>query len=188
MKSLVILFSLIVILPGCKESSFTPGLIPGPALNTAKYRLEDVTFLAGTYGRGLRLMGVSSQDVHTDGTSDTWQYRFVDAALPPTSFWFHADASGVEFDSTSATGVGVAAVTHAWSNSDWAMFIAESAGGLQFRTDHPRCSINASLGEPVVPAPTTFWWVTYRSQDAAGNLLFLAIDANTGEVSLHYPL
>jgi hypothetical protein len=169
----------------CDYGTFAPG--SGTAANSAKDKLEEVNSLAQSYGKGLRLMTVSSQEVRIDGTSDVWQYIYAGGSLLQTSYWFHSGAGMIAFDSNSATGVGSAAITHHWCNSDSAMFIAERNGGSQFRNQNPRCSITAGVGEPVVPNPATTWWITYRSKDDRSRSLTLGIDANTGVVTLKYP-
>ena len=169
----------------CDLGSFAPGLPPPP--NTAKDKFAELNSLAQSYNNGLRLMTVLSQDVKSDGTSDLWQYVYAGGALLQTSYWFHSGQGGIAFDSTSVTGVGAAAITHHWCNSDSAMFIAERNGGSQFRNQNPHYMITAGVGEPVVPNPTTTWWITYVSKDDRSRSLSLGIDANTGVITLKYP-
>jgi hypothetical protein len=185
MKVTMIVCSLGILYPGCDFSAPWPS--PGPTGNTAARKLEEVKTIAESYGKGLRLLTVRSHQVRTDGTSDTWQYQYVDSGVPPTSYWFHSSSTTVGFDSTSPTGVGAAVITHKWYDSDYALGIAERNGGTQFRTQYPHCTISASMGEPVVPDPTTSWWITYRSDDNNTKSLSFAIDAGSGAVTMRYP-
>ena len=165
---------------GCNHSSVGPE--PGPVANTATYRLSDVNSLAASYGKGLRLMTVISSNVNIDGSSATWQYSYVDILMPQTSYWFHCSSDRVQFDSTSSTGVGSAIISETWINSDSAMYFADQNLGSQFRAANPHHTIVAYLSEPLVPNPTAFWFVTYRSNDDQSKFLALRVNAHSGEV------
>ena len=168
---------------GCNHNSMGPAMNPAP--NTAAERLGDVEILAQSYGKGLRLMTIMSKDVKPDGTSELWQYQYVDGSMPPSAYWFHSTSSTVAYDSSSALGVGSAVINHTWFNSDSGLSIAERNGGFQFRSANPHYTITASVGEPVVPNPTTNWWITYRSKDDDTKLLMFTIDANTGATKMY---
>jgi hypothetical protein len=185
MKMPVLLCSLGILTFECKDGTVGPG--PSPRAMTAAYKLSEVDSLAESHAKGLRLMTVISRDVSTDGKSDAWGYMYVDTAIPRNSYWFHSTSTTVVFDSNSATGVGSAVITHRWFDSDSALVIAERNGGSQFRGQNPQYTISASVGEPVVPNPTASWWITYRSKADNTKLLLLAIDANTGLVTMTYP-
>jgi len=135
------------------------------------------------------LISVVGKSVSFDGKAATWQYvyHYPDTIVPPKLYWFHADANGVAFDSISLMGVGSAVITHAWFNSDSAMLIAEQNGGSQFRNNNTNYVIMASVGEPVVPNPTTYWHVSYYSNNDNNKFLLLNIDANTGTVKTYGP-
>ena len=169
---------------GCSHNSVGPG--PNPSPNTAKYKLADVNSLAESHGSGLRLMIVSSDQVNIDGTSDQWQYVYADTASPHSTYWFHANASGVVFDSTTGTLIGPAIIYQNWFNSDSALTIAEQNGGSQFRAQNPHYTLAASLGEPIVPNPKPYWHVTYQSTDNQSHILELSIDAMSGQATPVY--
>ena len=185
MKASVLFCILGIVLFGCSESPVGPD--PPAAPNTAASLFPDVNLLAKSYNKGLRLLTVSSTQVYVDGASGVWHYQYVDTTAPFETYWFHANSSGIGFDSNSTFAVGVAPITHGWFNSDSAMHIAERNGGSQFRTDNPNYTITAGLGEPVAPDRTTTWWITYRSADDHSVSLLLGIDATTGAVNLKYP-
>ena len=183
MRSLTFLSILGIILIGCSHSTEPPLTVPV----TAAAGLTDVNLLAQSYNKGLRFMSVMSNNVNLDGLSVTWQYTYYypDTTIPPKLYWFHANSIGVAFDSTSLMGVGSAVITHTWFNSDLAMHIAEQNGGSQFRSNNPNYVIAASVGEPVVPNPTTYWNIGYYSNNDKTKFLLLRIDANTGEVKTY---
>lgn len=183
MKTVIVISLLALLSCGCNETSVSPG--PNLLAHSAKDRLAEVNSLAESLGKGLRLLVVSSQDIRIDGTSDSWQYRYVDTSN--LSYWFHASSSAVALDSTSSTGVGAAFITHPWFNSDSALFVAELNGGAQFRQQNSNYLIVGSIGEPVIPNATTTWWIGYRSKDDKSKSLYLAIDAMTGTVTSKYP-
>ena len=186
LKTSTIICLLGIFCVGCNRNSVEPGTNPAPAPNTAIYKLDDVDLLASSYGKGLRLMSVWSQDVNPDGMSGTWNYIYSDNLFPPTSYLFHSTSSTVKFDNTRPTGVGAGFISHHWCNSDLALFIAEQNGGIQFRNQNPHYRIIASVGIPVVPNPKTFWYINYQSIDNS-NSLILDIDANSGVVIGKYP-
>ncbi len=166
---------------GCSHNSLGPN--PNPVANTAKYKLADANSLAASYGKGLRLMSVYSQNVNHHGTSDKWNFQYSDTSMPPTSYVFHCISEIVGFDSTCPTGVGSGFIENeSWFNSDSALAIAEENGGSEFRAQNPHYTITASIGIPVVPNPRTEWYVTYQSSDIYSNFLMLRIDANTGAI------
>lgn len=168
---------------GCDFGLEGPSLDPNSI--TAKQRLDDVMTLAKSHKETLALWTVVGEDVTTGGTSGTWRYLFADMSQPGPEYWFHATAFEVAFDSTTPMPEGAARITHRWFDSDSALLLAERNGGSQFRNTYPRCTINASVGEPLVPNATTIWWVSYKSQDDRSGFLTMAIDANTGAVQGH---
>ena len=179
MRTSIMFCCLVILWFGCSHNSVGPN--PNPVANTAKYKLADVNSLAESYGKGLRLVIVMSHQVNNDGTSDKWQYVYTDTAMPHATYWFHADADGAVFDSTTAALIGSGIIYQAWFNSDSALTIADQNGGSQFRTQNPHYTIIASVGEPVVPNPKAYWHVTYQSTDNQSKILELSIDAITGE-------
>jgi hypothetical protein len=181
----IILFICLVSV-GCNTDSFLQ--IPNETDQriTAAYKAATVDLLASSYGKGLRLIGISSEEVDSTGSSLSWSYRY--AALPPLTmspveYCFHATYYLVAFDSITPARVGVGVITHSWFDSDVALAVAEQSGGAQFRRENPNCRIGASLGEPVVPYSTTYWWITYRANEDQSRGLALTIDANTGAIS-----
>lgn len=138
---------------------------------------------------GLRLMFVTGVGVNYDGTAEIWKYEYTNpagSAWPIPTYWFHADSGGGAFDSVSTLRASIVVITQKWFNSDSALVIAESNGGSDFRNANPNYSIEASLDEPLVRAPTTYWRVTYRSEDDPSKYLSLSIDANSGQIVLDH--
>jgi hypothetical protein len=185
MKASIIICLLGAVCFACNHNPSNPE--PGPAPNTAAYKLATVNSLADAYSRGLRLMTVRSNEVNVDGTSETWKYMYVDTSMPPVCYWFHASPVAVAFDSNTSMMVGIGIISHRWFNSDSALMLAEQNGGSQFRSANPGYTITASLGEPVVPNPSTFWWVTYKSTANNSIFLMLSINADSGTVG-RYPI
>jgi hypothetical protein len=175
---------------GCNTDSFIQ--MPGEADGriTAAYKAAAINLLASSYGKGLQLTGISSEEVNPDGSSPSWCYRYVPPpplTISPVEYCFHATYYLVAFDSISPARVGAAIISHSWFDSDSALAIAERSGGTQFRSENLNCRIRASLGEPVVPNSPTYWWITYRANEDQSRALTLTIDANTGAISGRYP-
>jgi hypothetical protein len=174
---------------GCKDDSVNRLPIESEGKITAAYKMADVSTLANSYSKGLRLISVSSEVVGPDGTSPLWRYEYVvtPPPTPPATYCFHSTYSTVAFDSNSTYRVGSAIVTHTWFDSNVALTISEDNGGRQFRAQNQNSTITAGLGEPVVPNPTTYWWITYRAKEDKSKSLTLGIDANTGLITTRYP-
>ncbi len=174
---------------GCNNGDSIPVPIEGPGGITAAYSMARVDLLANSLDKGLRLMVVRSEEVNCDGTSAIWYYEYIGTAetMPPPTYCFHATYFSVAFDSNSILKVGAAVITHSWFNSNEALNIAEKNGGSNFRAQNPNCTIEACLGQPVVPNAITSWCVTYHSKTDNSKLLSLIIDANTGAITSKYP-
>ena len=185
MKGVALLGIIALTSGGCTHSTEPPLAVPF----TATAMLADVNSLAQSHKDGLLLMSVGSKNVSFEGKSSTWQYAyfFPDTAVPPKLYWFHASSGGAAFDSTSLIGVGSVVITHSWSDSDSALLIAEQNGGSQFRTNNPSYVISASVGEPDVPNPTTYWDISYYSSNDNTKFLLFRIDANTGAAKTYRP-
>lgn len=157
---------------------------------TAAYRIADVNSLTRAVNKGLLLMNVWSEEVNPDGTSERWCYEYVAttlSTLPEPTYYFHATYSTVEFDSNSTLKCCEGIISHKWINSSVALYIAEKNGGSQFRSQNPHYTIRAGVGEPVVPDPKTYWYITYRSKEDRTKLLSLTIDANSIASVSKYP-
>jgi hypothetical protein len=180
-----------VLFLGCNDDSVNQVPFEGEGKITAAYKMAAVSTLANSYGKGLRLISVSSEGVGPDGTSPIWRYEYVETPPPtpppPATYCFHSTYSMVAFDSNSTSKVGSAIITHTWFDSNVALTIAEDIGGRQFRAQNPNSTITAGLGEPVVPYPTTYWWITYHAKEDKSKSLTLGIDANTGLITTRYP-
>ncbi len=181
MKASFVPFLLGIILFGCSQDPVKPS--PSPVSNTAKSKLTDANSLAEFYSKGLQLLTVASHQVHTDGTSSEWQYVYMDTAMPPRLYWFHADTVRVVFDSISAAFPGPGIIHLTWFDSDSALAIAERNGGSEFRTQNPHYQISASVGQNIVPNPKTYWNTSYLSLDDQSRFLMLSIDENSGAVT-----
>jgi hypothetical protein len=181
--SIFFLLSLLAFI-SCKKS-FPVSPSENPSSITAAFAQPAIDSLAHTLNKELKFMGISSLDVDSSGGSAIWVYRYVNPtaiASAKPMYWFHATAEGVAFDSTGPMLVGSAVITVSWMNSDAALKIAEANGGSVFRSKNPVFTIQAGLGEPVVPNPTTYWYIQYRSTSDSTRMLFMSIDANTGNV------
>ncbi len=184
MKTTMMVCLLSVLWFGCSHNPIAPNA--NPEQNTARYKLRIMDSLAQSYSKGLQLMLVVSDNVKPNGSSDTWEFQYSDTAMPSTSYWFHCKDGVVGFDSTSPTGVGTGYIDDTnWFNSDSALSIAAQNGGSQFIVQNPHYTITASVGIPVVPNPTTQWYISYQSSDNPANVLRMRIDASSGQV---YPM
>ena len=166
-----------------------PGHTTRPAgRTTARYNLPAVDSLANTYGKGLLLQVVRSDEVEWDGTSPRWTYEYVATAETPpkTVYRFHSVDTTVVFDDTLALKIGAAVVPPGWCDSDAALAVAEERGGSSFRIMYSDNSISATLGKPVISKPTTYWYITYRSKKDKTRFFTLTIDAHTREVTGKY--
>jgi len=155
---------------------------------TAAYNFRAVDSFAGSYGKGLFLQTVSSEEVYSDVASGTWYYEYVATAdTPPTTVYrFYSTRTTIAFDGTSPLKIGAAVIIHGWFDSDVALTVAEKNGGFDFRAHNPSHTISAALGEPVIANPTTYWYITYCSKPDRSRFLTLTIDANTGAVTGKY--
>jgi hypothetical protein len=183
MRNRCLLFAAFFLWVGCDQghdASIRGGI-------TAAYYFRAVDSFADSYDKGLRLQTIRSDDVHWDGTSQTWYYDYVATTeTPPITYCLHSTSTAIAFDSTSSLKIGAAVVTHGWFDSDVALMVAEKNGGSDFRAHNPGYTISAALGEPVVPSPTTYWYITYRSEADRSRFLTMTIDANTGAVTGKY--
>ena len=148
---------------------------------TAKYRYDQVAAAAKALDNTLKFRAVRSRNVSANGTSPSWSYEFGMTIPPYDHYYFTATYDSVSFDSTSGATVGSAFITHAWMNSSEALTVAEGHGGRAFRSSNPDVTIQASLGEAVVPDPVTCWYIVYRST-VNSMFMHVSIDATTGAV------
>ena len=178
------LCSLALILTSCIDSDSPPELtLETPDQITAFCKYQAVRKLATSLDPGVELKGISSDNMHWNGTASSWVYRFATRVPPQTYYYFSACFDTVFLDSVSSRGtVGDAFITHEWGNSDVAARIAEEHGGREFRSATAVCVIYAGLGEPVVPNPKTYWYIVYRAAEDRGRYLAVTIDAETGEI------
>ncbi len=150
---------------------------------SASYRLLQVEALARSLDSTSKLITVWSSNVFNNGYAVSWSFRYGSSVPPVTYYYFTATFDSLRFDSMSTRGiVGAAFITHAWINSIPATQFAESNGGTVFRSANPLCWVSASLGEPVVPNPSTYWYFTYQSKTEHDRHLYITIDATTGEI------
>jgi hypothetical protein len=187
---IIILFIFCLIGFSCTKDTSADVLVEQSGRITASYKMEAVNTLANQSAETLRLISVCSENVNIDGTSSTWTYKYMPStsASPQKVYQFFTSYNGIESSENELSGmwVGASTIQHSWSNSNVALDIAEKNGGSQFRTKNPSYTIEASVGEPLVPNSTTYWYITYRSSENSSTNLMLIIDANTGEISSKY--
>ena len=178
MKNAIVILFFSLLLYACKDNSTDSSL--SSQFITASQRNGAVNTYANSYHAGLRLLSISTTNIGTDGKASQWSYCYVDTSLGehPT-YYFHATANEVFFDSTAPLLIGPSIITLRWFDSDSALVFAELNGGAQYRTLNPNTTITASLGQSLSPNPVTSWRIIYQSSSIA---LGLIIDANTGTV------
>lgn len=147
---------------------------------TANYKYNEVLAAAIAVDSTVGLRGITSVTSNTNGTANSWSYRFGMTVPPYRYYHFTATYDSVRFDSTSKVTTGDAFISHAWINSSDAMALAEENGGKQFRTANPNYSIYVGLAEALVPNAKTCWYFTYRSTVNTSVSLHISIDASTG--------
>ncbi|HEX9934853.1 MAG TPA: T9SS type A sorting domain-containing protein [bacterium] len=151
---------------------------------SARFQKSKADSLAKTIDAATKLLFVKSDSVQSDGTSDRWIFCYTSTQLPQY-YYFHAKWDTVVFDSVShAILTGPRWISKGWIDSDSAMVLAESQGGLDFRTQNPGCIITAHLGEPLVPNSHPMWYITYISKTNPDNRKSMAIDATQNETSI----
>lgn len=176
MKNIIIILTFSLLLYACKDNSTDLSLTSQSI--TANQRNSALNAYVNSYHVGLRLLGLSTKSINTDGKSSKWSYCYVDTSFGVYStYYFHATANEVGFDSMASLLVGPSVITLRWFDSDSALVFAELNGGSQYRTQNPNTTITASLGQSLSPNPVTSWWIIYQSSTIA---LGLRIDANTG--------
>lgn len=186
MKIKIIILISFLLFAGCDKNSINDAFIDGDRI-TAAYNLSAVESLASEYSQGLKLLSINGESVEYDGFARKWCFRYTSGGIA-VDYYFHTTSKEVIFDSTSTfMNIGSTFISHKWFNSNEALKVAEKNGGKDFRMKNPTYIIEASLGEPLVPNSTTFWYITYRSKLDNTKSLLLGIDSNTGEVTLKYP-
>ena len=184
MRQTTWIFGFVLLAASCgKQGSPTGILVEGKDNISANNRFADVRKLAQSVDSTLKLIIIWSRNVNEDGLASSWIFSYGTPNPPPTYYYFTATFDSVRMDSVSGGGlVGAAFITHAWMNSNAALEIAETNGGQGFRSANPGYAIGASLGEPVVPSPSTCWYLTYRSTMDPDKYLNVTIDATMGYV------
>jgi hypothetical protein len=178
MKNAIIVLIFSLLLYACKDKSTDSS--PSSQVISADQRNSAVYTYANSYHAGLRLLSISTKSIGIDGKASQWLYCYVDTSFGehPT-YYFHATANEIGFDSTTQLLIGPSVITLRWFDSDSALVIAELNGGSQYRTQNPNTTITASLGQSLSPNPVTSWWIIYQGGSI---VLGLRIDANTGTV------
>ena len=185
MKACIFVLASLIFMGGCNNNSPNNPLVDGNRI-TAAYNFNKVESLAAQYSEGLRLMSIRSEDLDYDGFARKWCFRYTTGGIA-VDYYFHTRVNEVEYDSTSTQLIGSGFIAHEWFDSDNAMKIAEKNGGKDFRRQYSQYTIEASLGEPVVPNSATIWYISYRSKSDHTKSLFLSIDANSGEILVKQP-
>jgi hypothetical protein len=183
MKSTILPALLCLLLLSCKNESPIQhvSMVDAKDRITANFKSGEVDLMTHALGMELNLKSVSSREVNIDGTSMSWTYRYGMIKPPYSYYYFTATYETVKFDSTAPVATGDAFISHAWNNSSDALKIAERTAGEKFRADNPGCIIKASVGEPLVPNATTYWYVTYQ-KNVNANGMHVTIDATNGNV------
>lgn len=181
MKTKIIILFSFLLYWGCNKDSVNETLINGNRI-TAAHNLSAVESLAATNYNDLQLVSVKNDNLEYDGYADKWSFRYTSGGIA-VDYYFHTTSKEVKFDSTSTLQIdGSSFINHQWFDSNEALQIAEENGGKDFRDKNQNYKIEASLGEPLVPNSSTYWYVTYRSKLDYTENLILVIDAKTGEL------
>lgn len=182
MRLLYLCIGLCLVLPSCQEGSPIGSPDDSGIGLTARDRYDEVQAIAKARDNTVKLVSISTDNMDGSGRSETWSFVYSTTVPPVTWYYFTASHDTVACDSISTRGgaVGAAFITHKWMNSSEAAQIAENAGGRAFRSANSGCTARASLGEPVIPNPRTFWYIIYRSKDNASAYWTMNIDATGG--------
>lgn len=182
---------ILIVFSSCKKESIQESVNSpvGIGVNgtiTASLRLPLVESSVQKLSRNYRLTNIRSDVVNYKGYSAKWYYEYhnYENRTIDSSMYFNAMIEAVVLDSISTirkAGNGI--ITHPWMDSDKALLAAENNGGREFRNNNPDYRIEAALGEPVIAVPSTFWYITYRSQKNNSVRLSLIIDAISGAVT-----
>ena len=178
MRNVVIILALSQLLSACKDNT-TISSSPDESF-TANQRMIALNSYVNSYHPGLRLLSLSADTVGVDGKATKWSYQYADtSAGEHLTYYFHATIDEIRFDSSTPFPVGPSVITLSWFDSDSAMILAESHGGLQYRTQNTNVTMSASLGQSLSPNPIASWRIVYQ-----GGLipLGLIIDAETGDL------
>ena len=128
MKNIIIILTFSLLLYTCKDNS-TDSSLPSQAI-TANQRNNAINAYVNSYHVGLRLLSLSTKSINTDGKSSQWSYCYVDTSFGlHSTYYFHATANEVGFDSTASLLGGPSVITLRWFDSDSALVFAELNGG-----------------------------------------------------------
>jgi hypothetical protein len=183
MKVVKITFIFLIFYLSCQKNTnpLSPPLNDGERI-TAAYNLSGVESLAKSFSDDLQLLSIQCDNIDYNGYAKKWCYIYSAGGIA-VDYYFHSTYYEAEFDSTSTHQyIGRGVIIHPWFNSNVAMGIAEKNGGKDFRIQNPQYTIKASVGEPVIPNSTTYWYITYRSKLDTKKSFVLTINANSGEV------
>jgi hypothetical protein len=110
-------------------------------------------------------------------------YRYGDSSAF-VNYFFHTTVGTAYYDSSNhVRSVGDAYITKPWIDSDSALALCENRGGSAFRIANPQCSIQAAVGEAVVPNSHPFWYIRYVPVDPLKVPLAILIDATDSTLS-----
>lgn len=91
---------------------------------------------------------------------------------------YHTTSDSVVFDSLSDLSIpGIMSINEKWIDSDSALVLAGSQGGIEFCSNQTRFEIIVELCKPLVPNSTPRWIIKYVSLDDPSDNLFINLDA-----------
>jgi hypothetical protein len=152
---------------------------------TAKYNKLIVDSLMQIINPNVKLLMIKSDSVLINGTSLSWKYQYsIFSEGSDTNYFFHTTKDSVFYDSLNNLILeGPTYIRKQWIDSDSALTLAESQGGIEFRNTHPNYKITASLGEPLVPNSTPRWYIYYISINNPSDKIFINLDATDSVMS-----
>ncbi len=186
MKYMFILFSLIILLISCKNSTETiaePDCDEGWVSASSGINLGD-NFVS-SIDSGSQLLLIKSSDINSCGTSNNWIYKYRSSdysKIYTITLESGIDLLSIGVDTTANDQDGSSIITTSWIDSDDAFEIAEANGGIQFRSKNEDYKISASLSEAVVFNSYPIWSIYYSATEN----LYIRINATNGEIISNY--
>ena len=163
------------------------------ALNkiTAKEQFNKVDSLMSGLSENYYLNLIYTEDVDTLGQSSQWHFLYTDESnnsmrylsVSPDSVWIDS--------STTELLDGAAFISENWINSDSALAIADSRGGIEFRSKCSDFRIRVILSEPLIWDSDLTWTITYINNTDENDQLTIEIMASYIDMKkclTYYPL
>lgn len=127
---------------------------------TAKYKKDIADSIAQTYASDALLLLVRSSEVDSNGLSIHWQYVYVSPS-EDKEYHFAVSTDTIQFKETTPMRTGLAVIRIDWVDSDSTLEVIKNSGGREIISDHPSCTIEASLIRYLAPPFDTYWKVDF---------------------------